>query len=165
MREKGLGGAGGSPWRRRETPFGEGLNAAKPLLTRFCVAKSVTYPPNLPDPPRTSPKDPRHYASENLFRFCGGGGLWGKFLGWLGGWDLHLVMIFPNDKKTETDRKPFEGSVGSLGIRSFLQVSFLFRCEVGVRDQVNPCYSRCYGAWRDRKSGCRSTRQADRFRR
>ena len=35
-------------------PLKDGLNAAKPLLTRFCVAKSVTYPPNLPDPPRTS---------------------------------------------------------------------------------------------------------------
>ena len=60
---------------------------------------------------------------------------------------MHLVMLFPNDKKMETDRKPFEGSVGSFGIRSFLQVSFLFRCG-GMRDQVNPCYSRCYGAWR-----------------
>ena len=36
----------------------DGLNAAKPLLTRFCVAKSVTYPPNLPDPPRTSLMSP-----------------------------------------------------------------------------------------------------------
>ena len=229
-------------------PLKGGLNAAKPLLTRFCVAKSVTYPPNLPDPPRTSPKDPRHYASKSLFRFCGGGGLWGKFSVWLGGWDLHLVMLFPNDKKWkptekttlvfgrsdcgqggESFRPPFSKggavkgaeplsrsaerdtllwrflfaklflcaymvkekasfgivlfwgdntfclqpeptekthwfSVGSLGIRSILQVSFLFRCG-GMRDQVNPCYSRYYGAWRDRKSGCRLMQQSDRFRR
>ena len=78
------------------------------------------------------------------------------------------IVLFLGDNtfclQPEPTEKTHWFSVGSLGIRSFLQVSFLFRCG-GMRDQVNPCYSRCYGAWRDRKSGCRLMQQSDRFRR
>ena len=57
----------------------EGGNAAKPLLTRFCVAKSVISPSKPPSLTENFPTEPRCYRSENLFRFCGGGGSVGKF--------------------------------------------------------------------------------------
>ena len=101
-------------------PLKDGLNAAKPLLTRFCVAKSVihTLQTSLTHP-ELPPKTPAITRAKDCFAFVVAGVFGGSF--WFGweGWDLHLVMISPNDKKTETDRKPFEGSVGSLGIRSF----------------------------------------------
>ena len=73
------------PWRRREDSFADVLNAAKPLLTRFCVAKSVTYPPNLPNPPRTSPQTPALYTVKCYFALYGGGCLWGSSFSFLGG--------------------------------------------------------------------------------
>ena len=73
------------PWRRREDSFADVLNAVKPLLTRFCVAKSVTYPPNLPNPPRTSPQTPALYTVKRCFALYGGGCLWGSSFSFLGG--------------------------------------------------------------------------------
>ena len=42
-------------------------------------------PPNLPDPPRTSPQDPAITWAEIRFAFYVGGGLAGKFWVWTGG--------------------------------------------------------------------------------
>ena len=76
------------PWRRREDSFADVLNAVKPLLTRFCVAKSVTYPPNLPDLPRTSPKRTRPCIAKICFALYAAGTLGGSFfVGW-GGMDF-----------------------------------------------------------------------------
>ena len=81
------------PWRRRETPFGGVLNAAKPLLTRFCVAKSVTYPPSLPDPPRTSPKPPPLMKRKfDSLSECGGG-LGEVFVVWGGAESFETAAI------------------------------------------------------------------------
>ena len=68
-------------------PLKDGLNAAKPLLTRFCVAKSVTYPPNLPDPPRTSPMSPPFKKRKFGSLFVSGGDMGEVFVG-LGGIDF-----------------------------------------------------------------------------
>ena len=69
----------------QETLFRRGANAVKPLLTRFCVAKSVTYPPNLPDLLRTSPQTPALYTVKRCFALYGGGCLWGSSFSFLGG--------------------------------------------------------------------------------
>ena len=56
----------------------EGGNAAKPLLTRFCVAKSVISPSKPPSLTENFPTEPRCYRSENLFRFLWRRGFCGK---------------------------------------------------------------------------------------
>ena len=85
------------PWRRREDSFADVLNAVKPLLTRFCVAKSVTYPPNLPNPPRTSPQTPALYTVKRCFALYGGGCLWGSSFSFLGGIYALISAAFAPD--------------------------------------------------------------------
>ncbi len=57
----------------------EGGNAAKPLLTRFCVAKSVISPSKPPSLTENFPTEPRCYRSEICFAFCDCGVLWESF--------------------------------------------------------------------------------------
>ena len=56
------------------------------------LSEGSPYPPNLPDPPLTSPQDPHHDSGEDLFRLFDGGGLVGKFLVWAGG-DFFRVRL------------------------------------------------------------------------
>ena len=51
------------------------------------------YPPNLPDPPRTSPQDPALSGAKSCFAFVRAGVLRGSFLG-LGGAVLFTVCGF-----------------------------------------------------------------------
>ena len=67
----------GPPFRRR-------VQRGKAAIGRFCFAKSPLLPPNLPQPPRTSPMSPpfRKWKFVSLFRMAG---TWGKFFVALGG--------------------------------------------------------------------------------
>ncbi len=58
----------------------DGGNAEKPLLTRFCVAKSVISPSKPPSLTENFPQEHPPVQCEDLIRFVQGGCSWGKFL-------------------------------------------------------------------------------------
>ena len=66
----------------------DGGNAAKPLLTRFCVAKSVISPSKPPSLTENFPHVPATYKVKICFAFCVWQGHGGSFFVALGGGDF-----------------------------------------------------------------------------
>ena len=103
----------------------DGGNAEKPLLTRFCVAKSVISPSKPPSLTENFPQEHPLRQSENLFRFAWCGCSWGKFLFRAGGEKfLHGTASRPVGGWEAGDK----GAGGNLGFPpAVLFISFRYR--------------------------------------
>ena len=91
------------------------------------LSEGSPYPPNLPDPPLTSPQDPHHDSGEDLFRLFDGGGLVGKFLVWAGGANLlQGAASHPIGKRNVIRYDALCGISKHQGRKAILQVIFLW---------------------------------------